>query len=174
MGPGDIQRLLSAAPTPLPLSKAALTPADAACKLQLQDAALLFPDARNDRAAVAGLLLRLGCWAESHAVAQDIHSAEGSYWHGIIHRIEPDSGNAAYWFRRVGQHAIFPQLFSRASEILSKSSEPHWRLKSAWDPFLFIEWCYEARKQGGQLQTTAIAIQMAEWQLLYDWCTANH
>jgi hypothetical protein len=170
LGPVDIQDLLAAA-APLPLSKGAFKPATDACKIQLQDPALLFPAARNDRAALAGLLLRLGCWPESHAVAQDIHSTEGSYWHGIVHRIEPDSENAAYWFRRVGQHSIFPELSRRASEILKNNGPKHWRLKPDWDPFLFIAWCDEARDKGGSQEAAAIAIQMAEWQLLYHWCT---
>ena len=168
----DIQLLLSAAPAILPLSQASFRPAVDACKLHSQDALSLFPGVRHDRAALAGLLLRLGCWAESHAVAQDIHSSEGSYWHGIIHRMEPDSGNAAYWFRRVGKHAIFPELLRRASEIVQNRGPQHWHFKSAWDPFLFIEWCDEAREKGGQQEAAAIDIQMVEWQLLYDWCTA--
>jgi hypothetical protein len=140
------------------------------CKIQLQDAAILFPDARYQQAALAGLLFRLGCWDESHTVAQDIHSAEGSYWHGMLHRIEPDSSNARYWFRRVGEHPIFPELFRYAGEILKRSGPKHWRLSNVWDPALFIEWCDEARESRGQAEAAAIEIQMAEWQLLFDWC----
>ncbi len=133
---------------------------------------MLFPGARDGHAALAGLLLRVGCWAESHAVAQDIHSAEGSYWHAIVHRMEPDSSNAEYWFRRVGEHAIFPGLFLRAAEILKSSGPKHWRLKTTWDPFLFIGWCEEACGKGGRVETAAIQIQMAEWRLLFNWCAS--
>lgn len=174
LGPAEIKHLLDTAPAQLPLSQTGLRPEADVCRLGTENAASLFPDARHNRAALAGLLLRLGCWPESHAVAQDINSAEGSYWHGIIHRMEPDSANAAYWFRRVGKHAIFPELFRRASEIVKNSGPKHWHLKSAWDPFLFIEWCDEAREKGGQAEADAIEIQMAEWRLLYDWCTAEH
>jgi hypothetical protein len=84
--------------------------------------------------------------------------------------MEPDSSNAGYWFRRVGGHAIFPELLRRAGEILKKGGPQHWRLQSAWDPFLFIQWCDEAREKGGQAEATAQDIQMAEWELLFDWC----
>lgn len=168
----EVGYLLSIAPHRLPLAKAALEPNLNVCRVQSQDPAALFPNARHGHAALAGLLLRVGCWAESHAVAQDISTAEGSYWHGIIHRMEPDSSNAAYWFRRVGQHAIFPELSSRAVEILKNSGPKHWRPKIVWDPFLFIDWCDEAREGGTAAEAAAIEIQMAEWQLLFEWCTS--
>ena len=87
----DIDRLLSASAKRLPLVKTALQPEIDACKIGSQDASILFPNTRHAQAALAGLLLRLGCWDESHTVAQDVTSAEGSYWHGIIHRMEHDS-----------------------------------------------------------------------------------
>ena len=70
----------------------------------------------------AGLFLHLGCWKEAHEVAQDIDTQDGSYWHAIVHRLEPDASNAAYWFRRVGSHPTFPALRARAAE----SRLPHW------------------------------------------------
>lgn len=144
----EANRRLSASPGSLPLIRTALRPEADACSARSQDVAILFPGARDGQSALAGLLLRVGCWAESHDVAQNINSVEGSYWHGIIHRMEPDSSNARYWFGRVGEHAIFPQLFGYAAEILKNNGPKHWRLTTAWDPFLFIEWCDEARGTG--------------------------
>lgn len=166
----EVERLLSAAPGQLPLSQAALPQAMESPEIRLQDALTLFPAARNHRAALAGLLLRLGRWEESHNVAQDVESVEGSYWHGILHRIEPDSSNAGYWFRRVGRHAIFPELLQQASQVLEDNRTTEWRPRSTWDPFLFIEWCDEARREGGSLEQTAQKIQMVEWRLLFEWC----
>lgn len=169
----EIEQLLSQAPARLPLNQAALQPTVEVSEIRSQDAALLFPNARNAQAALAGLLLRVGHWEESHNVAQDIQSADGSYWHAIIHRMEPDSFNAGYWFRRAGQHPVFPLLFERTAEILRDGGPKQWRLKSVWDPLLFIEWCDEARATGGRPEATAIEIQMAEWQLLFDWCAGK-
>ena len=84
--------------------------------------------------------------------------------------MEPDSANAKYWFRRVGQHPIFPELFQRTAEILKNSGPSHWHLKAAWDPSLFIDWCDEARDKGGQAEVAAVEIHTAEWQLLFNWC----
>ncbi|MBV9265033.1 MAG: hypothetical protein JO061_02575 [Acidobacteriaceae bacterium] len=46
-----------------------------------------------------------------------------------------------------------------------------WELKKAWDPFLFIDWCEEARRLGPDAVDVASKIQMAEWELLFEWCT---
>jgi hypothetical protein len=103
-----------------------------------------------------GLYLRFGFWQEAHETAQDINTTEGSYWHAIVHRQEPDPGNAAYWFRRVGNHPIFPELRRRAAE-LGYNPGPR------WDPIAFIQFCESN-------PTAARPIEQAEWELLFDHC----
>jgi hypothetical protein len=110
----------------------------------------------------AGLYLYLGCWDEAHNVAQDINTAEGSYWHAIVHRQEPDPGNSAYWFRQVGAHPIFPALKTRAAEIGIPAV-------ATWDPMAFIAYC-GAAAPGSPEERKAQELQLAEWQLLFDWC----
>lgn len=41
-----------------------------------------------------------GDWHASHDVAQDIPSADGSWVHAYLHRVEGDLGNAGYWYAR--------------------------------------------------------------------------
>jgi hypothetical protein len=45
-------------------------------------------------------------WHPAHNVAQDIHTETGSWIHALLHRIEGDLGNAAYWYSRAGRPAI--------------------------------------------------------------------
>lgn len=111
--------------------------------------------------ARAGLYLHAGFWAEAHEVAQEIEDAEGSYWHAIVHRQEPDPHNAAYWFGRVGSHPIFPELARRAAAI-----DP--ALSGAWDPRRFIDYCESAQRSRGEAQSRAVEIQEIEWELLFD------
>jgi hypothetical protein len=131
--------------------------------------------AREDFAAAvrSGLFLYLSCPEESHSISQDIASATGSFWHGILHRQEPDYANARYWFRRVGAHPIFPELQQAASVLASGRLEEvarDVRLRTAWDPFWLIEACERIRRRPdpgseGFLQE----VQRAEWQLLFDY-----
>src|SRR5450432_255553 len=84
------------------------SPVEARQALKTRAARDIFPSAQSPEGAVAGLWLYFSCLDEAHAVAQDLETPEGSFWHGILHRREPDPANAAYWFRRVGQHPVFP------------------------------------------------------------------
>ena len=127
----------------------------------------LFPRSRAAEAAMAGLYLYFGCWSEAHEAAQNIPSAEGSYWHAIVHRQEPDAGNSDYWFRRVGRHPIFPALREVAA-ALGVDYGPQWK------PASFIELCERARSlPGSEIEKQAFAVQRAEWQLLFDYCAAG-
>jgi hypothetical protein len=42
-------------------------------------------------------------WETSHNIAQDIHTADGSWIHAYLHRKEGDIGNASYWYRKAGR-----------------------------------------------------------------------
>jgi hypothetical protein len=43
-----------------------------------------------------------------------------------------------------------------------------------WDPFAFIELCERARRNPGSVsQVKAFEVQLAEWQLLFDFCAAS-
>ncbi len=157
----------------LPLTRTGSCNPDEVASIRSVSPSLLFPGARAPEAAVSGLLLLAGCWDESHELSQDIASREGSYWHAIAHRIEPDSSNSAYWFRRVGEHPIFAELHRRASGIV-QCHDPFWKLKPAWDPFMFIQWCDEARQvPGSDKAQAALEIQRAEWDLLFEWCAVQ-
>ena len=123
--------------------------------------ASLFGGSRSPQGALAGLYLHCGCWAEAHQIAQDLETPEGSYWHAIVHRQEPDAWNSGYWFRRVGSHSIFPVLREAAAGI-GVDFGPQWK------PEAFIEFCEKAR--GTEKEQQALEVQRAEWQLLFDYC----
>ena len=131
-----------------------------------------------DKFAVrAGLLQILGELEPSHQQSQlcqgeGLHAA-GDYWHGIMHRREPDYGNSKYWFRRVGDHPCFSNLAEEAESILgscSSDSAQEWSdalTGSGWNPFVFVDLCEScASSDDAALQIAAREIQWREMLLL--------
>ena len=131
----------------------------------------LFPHAAAPKGALAGLWLYFSAFDEAHGVSQDDSSSEGSFWHAIVHRQEPDSGNSSYWFGRVGEHPVFPGLAEEAIRIVQKYPEAGFKPSRTWDPFGFILFCeYARRHPGTPSEAAALEIQRAEWQLLFHHC----
>lgn len=101
----------------------------------------------------SGLLLWNDALDASHNISQGLANQTGSYWHGIMHRREPDYPNSKYWFGRVGTHPIFPALRERALELFKETADPSDALteigeaiaaQEHWDSYQFVDWCQAA------------------------------
>lgn len=128
------------------------------------------------QAVRAGLLLVVEAWDEAHEVAQELETVEGSYWHGIVHRLEPDAGNAKYWFRRVGTHPVFVRLGEWDSRLPPSAKQVFDTLVSpgAWDPFTFIDVCIRNADAGSSDPYPAlVTLQAREVRALLDYCVRN-
>lgn len=123
---------------------------------------------------ISGLWLRHGFLSESHTISQGIPTPSGSYWHGIMHRREPDYDNAKYWFRRVGNHPVFVELheFARQTAVAQPGLDRLAYLRSAdtWSPYAFIDACRVIEGGTGPDETTCRLLAEFEWQRLFDYC----
>jgi hypothetical protein len=132
-------------------------------------------------AVKSGLCLWNDALSDSHHLSQNILNHTGSYWHGIMHRREPDYPNAKYWFRNVADHPIYPVVRSQALTLLDAEAGalPYARMRldqmeksERWDPFAFVDWCEEAsRAEPTDPEPARLleAIQLREIELLLEY-----
>lgn len=105
--------------------------------------------------SIAGMAMKAGlcCFHDDftgcHQAAQSLEGRgqrHGDYWHAILHRREPDYGNSRYWFRQVGRHPIFEDLWKEAQHVVARQDHPHLRswlprltAGGQWNPLAFID-----------------------------------
>jgi hypothetical protein len=117
-------------------------------------------DADAAAACRAGLWLAFNFLDESHAISQGLHTPEGSFWHAILHRREPDASNSKYWWRRVGPHAVIAQITEQAPAVGYGYTTPE----------AFVDFCERVRGTGTDKERLAQAVQELEWRLLFEHC----
>ncbi len=128
----------------------------AGLRAKIKAAASLLPPA-----CAAGLWLRFDFLDESHAISQeDEGNPDRDFWHGVMHRREPDASNAKYWFRRVGHHPVMDQLQEKAPAIGYNYT----------NPFDFVDFCERVRDTRTAEEELGTRVQLLEWQLLFDHC----
>ena len=121
--------------------------------------------AMQEKCAQAGMLLLWDLLDASHDISQSMEGQgtprTGDYWHGIMHRREPDAGNASYWFRRVGQHPAFASLASGLTAWMRYQSASAEEMavvsrllqkNGSWDPFAMIELSQQALRMPGSVE----------------------
>jgi hypothetical protein len=128
-------------------------------------------------ACVSGVWLYHDFHDRSHTFSQDIDTTTGSFWHGIMHRREPDYWNSKYWFRKVGTHAIFGDLAVAANEEAQAAGLANviapLTVGGRWDAAGFVDLCEQAATEGGDLESLCQQIQWREWWLLFDYSYQN-
>ncbi len=124
---------------------------------------------------LAGIWLWNGFLDRSHEISQNIDTPEGCWWHGIMHRREPDAGNAAYWFRRVGDHSLFSALGDNVQKHAAQTELPdeaQWLAQCThWKPQQFVEACESARRDSNEAMCNVLQeVAAIEWYTLFEYC----
>jgi hypothetical protein len=108
------------------------------------------------KAFMAGMWLLFDFLDESHEISQSLPDEWGAYWHGIMHRREPDAWNSKYWFRRVRTNPIAASLKIKAQEFGYDYR----------DPLVFVDDCERQRGKGDEHERRLRLVQLAEIRLL--------
>ena len=120
-------------------------------------------------ACMAGLWLYHDFLDESHSISQDLHTIEGSYWHAIMHRREPDHDNARYWFHRVGRHDAFYTIARAATPYLVQHGETRLSAQllpnGLWNPFAFIDACAELGRKTPESPSSTVVQHLQRIEL---------
>jgi hypothetical protein len=131
-------------------------------------------DQQMAETCLAGLWLLHDFLDESHEISQSLATIEGSYWHGIMHRREPDYENAKYWFRRVPTHPIHDDLTIAARDIATTADGDEQvqflRTQKQWDAFAFVDLCRAAARERSTSKEICQRVQRLEWQMLFAYC----
>jgi hypothetical protein len=119
----------------------------------LVEQALSNPALVNRPELEAGLWLYAGDIYRSHTVSQGILNSTGSYWHGIMHRLEGDFSNSHYWMRQASGHPL-----RKAMAAVGLDADDLVDLV-AWDR--------------GRNSPDLVEKQRQEWAMLFEWCAKN-
>lgn len=129
------------------------------------------------QSCIAGIFLLNNRLEASHKISQEIESQTGSYWHGLMHRREPDFGNVKYWFRQVNNHPVWCDLCTYANDLTQEQTAEavtdFLREQKVWVPYKFIDLCESALSSRTEIEQLCREIQMHESILLFDY-SFNH
>ncbi len=119
----------------------------------------------------AGLYLMHDFMDESHSQSQSMEGdRDADLWHAIMHRREPDYGNAKYWCRRVAQHPIFGDLVAQAVPILDRAGISGFS-STTWDAARFVDLCERVEREESPANLAAREVQWLEMSLHLAHCS---
>jgi len=129
-------------------------------------------------AVAAGLHLLYDDLDGSHSLSQTIEGRgknhNGDYWHAIMHRREPDYGNAKYWFRRVGAHPVLAELPAVLERVATEAASPElgrWQNRlvkhGTWDPFAFVDACETAAEHPNDSEFRQALEEIQHFEMLH-------
>lgn len=128
------------------------------------------------QACLSGLWLRFNYLDQSHTISQDLPDSTGSYWHGIMHRREPDYSNAKYWFRRTGNHPAMENLAGKVNLLVSEEKldrVTQFLTDETWDPMAMVDACEAVARGNCAKKELLEKVAQLEWETLFEYCYSH-
>ncbi len=123
------------------------------------------------------------CHSICQKVGQD--SLCGNYWHGIVHRREPDFENARGWFRKSEGLPAYQDIFKDVLGFLQRvlqmpeygearekalSFMQHLRARGTWDPVYMVDMCEACARSGDEREERMLEeVQEVEFNTMFNW-----
>lgn len=118
----------------------------------------------------AGLWLLEGELDRAHRICQEIPTALGAAWHGVVHRQEGDFWNSKYWWRRVGSGVNWDKWIGELRGIVRGApgsvAEDLERLGRSYDPARFVD-LVEMHRGSAEVREVLLDVQRWEWAALF-------
>ena len=100
------------------------------------------------------LLLAAGDLERAHRLVQEASNVDGTYIHGIVHRIEGDFDNARYWFGRTAVQPAAAEIYRHAA-----ANSPKVASRATWDPIWVTDWVETSRNEVDEELRTVLRIE---------------
>ncbi|GBF74075.1 hypothetical protein PA598K_02406 [Paenibacillus sp. 598K] len=157
-------------------------------ELRIHDLGALAGETDKILSIQAGLHLWNDSLDRSHTLSQDLEHPTGSYWHGIMHRMEGDFSNSKYWMRQAGEHPAMLELHRESQQWLREHGQLESLAESealrilfalrdgeAWDPYRFVDAVerlqYDSQPDD-QVRQALEQLQYIEMRCLLRYCLA--
>jgi len=117
----------------------------------------------------AGLWLLADGWEEAHRLCQDVETAQGAAWHGVVHRLEGDYSNSKYWWRQargVKWNRGAGELRGIVEAAPAALAGELRALVRGYDPSVFVE-LVERHREDAAWREMLLDLQRWEWLALF-------
>lgn len=123
----------------------------------------------------------------AHAICQPMGRdlPEASYWHGVIHRREPDFDNAHSWFLRAESPGMAAALYKAVCDLLQQAIQlpdygdaracalaffRHLQNLGTWDALYYLDLCRQCANKGDEaLHLLLEDVQRVEFETAFEW-----
>ncbi len=145
------------------------------------------PESFSGNLVLAALMDKNDDLESCHKICQEAGQDDvcGNYWHGIVHRREPDFENARGWFRRAYGLPAYEEIYAGVLGVLQRVLQvpeygeareralgfmQHLRVQGSWDPIYLVDLCEACMERGSASESKMLEeVQKVEFEVLFDW-----